>query len=374
MNADVQLPSNFLQHLRELGIRVQALSPVTLVLHDVPLDVRVVSKPRTRLCVARADGGERYTAWADADLLPRDPRSAAAALLSRQTHGSWQLVANPFPYRSAQAAIEETMETLNTYVAAEKDTSDVTLGPTLARVSFALQSLPPPTLHTDLLDVAVALADEPGELIVIAGFSGSGLTLLARQVALRGSPAVSKTCLQVDCALAATSTALPTSTDERFRQLLTDCLRAGEVRFLFDNLQWLLRAGPLAEAALVAALDRGLDAVATYVLGPTEAWHPSDALVRRMHWIALPEADNDVVYAALRNVRQRLIVARPCEIPCETLHLCRELTAGEAGPPDAAVRLLQRAARWSWSRENTVVSPDDVTSVAGTFLRPISPF
>src|SRR5262249_39256783 len=129
-----------------------------------------------------------------------------------------------------------------------------------------------PLLHRDgVLELAGRLFLRAPGTVVLAGPSGAGLTACALE-ALAGClprragdyPDFGQRVVRVDCPLVATDMPYPTSTDERLRRLLADCLADPDAWYFFDDVQWPLRAGLLAQAALSAAVQRGLRALCTF--------------------------------------------------------------------------------------------------------------
>ena len=98
--------------------------------------------------------------------------------------------------------------------------------------------------------------------------------------------------IQIDGALVSTEMLYPVSTDERMRRLLAECLAMPGAWYLFDNIQWPLRGGPLAQAALSVAIERGWRGIATFQTDFARAADLLPGLLRRLHWLELPMLDS----------------------------------------------------------------------------------
>src|SRR6185295_5622610 len=129
--------------------------------------------------------------------------------------------------------------------------------------------------------------------------------------------------------------------------------------FLFDNLQWALRAGALAQSALATALERGLRCMATC---QTEVFSPGrllPMLARRLHWIALPALEAEDLHEILRQRADILAHDARVTIPPETL--ASAIRQGDASPgadPARTLSLLEAAV--ALAEPDGIVGPDEV--------------
>jgi hypothetical protein len=212
-------------------------------------------------------------------------------------------------------------------------------------------------------------------LVVLAGPSGSGLTSCAEQVLQCSRQALADAgapprLVRLDCGLAAAETLYPSATDERMRQLMADCLAIPCVWYLLDNVQWPLRSNALAQAALAAAIERGLRGVATFQtdLAPQSELLPN--LARRLHWIALP-ALGRAELAEVLALRADLLHAQDgLRIEPETLTTCLRAAGDGAGAePARCLALLESAAALVRGPRPGRVGPDEVAA-AGRFPPP----
>jgi ATP-dependent Clp protease ATP-binding subunit ClpA len=215
--------------------------------------------------------------------------------------------------------------------------------------------------------------------VVLAGPSGSGLTACAVEVlarhtlteragptdSLAGIEPQHRYVVRVDCALIATEMLYPASSDERVRRLMADCLAEPDVYYLFDNVQWALGAGPLAQAAVVAAIERGLRCVATLQTDVFRSTRMLGTLARRTHWIELSALERAELLEIL-SCRARTIAAG-CGIRVEpqAITSCLELSSRGAGAePGRCLSLLEGAAALVLGSSAGRIGPDEVAAAA----------
>lgn len=361
------------------GIRVDDQHPVqdAIVLKGVPVNGAILSKPRTNLCVVR-DAANGFLVWVDSDLCAQNPDCPAARMLTGTLNGSWQRVAPAQPFRSAEDAVYKTVQLLSREPAPQVPKSDV--GLQSAATPPALLGKLLPMLATDLAQALdeqnligrERLLESAGQFIVhgrktlvFAGPSGSGLTSCALRVINHRLATEKSRAVRVDCGLIATEMVYPASTDERFRQLLAECQLNCQppTWFLLDNVQWPLRSGALAQAALAAALERGLQCVCTCQTDLYSFGRLLPMLARRMHWVELPALDLEDLSEILRQRADILTEEFDVSIDPQTLRAVIAM-AGESPGSDPArvLDLLESAV--SLASDGGVVGPDEVAIAA----------
>src|SRR2546427_1426537 len=166
------------------GIRIRETSPDLVVLDNVPLDARALTKAVTNLCVIRDPQSKRYLAWVDADLKTREATHRLARLLTGQTKEQWQLVAPREGFESAEQALTETLRRLSGPASRrtgprlreqEAPLRGVLLPLTARRVRADEPRLP--LRHREhVLELAGSLMRGGPGFVVLTGPSGAGLT------------------------------------------------------------------------------------------------------------------------------------------------------------------------------------------------------
>src|SRR5438309_1875173 len=160
------------------GIRIRQSTDEMIVLENVPLDAQALSKPATKLCVIRDKQSQRFLAWVDADLQPKQPSHHVARWLTGQMKEHWQLVAPPEGFPSAEQAIVRTVRRL-TGDEVEPPGSDRplrgTLLPQVARRIRKEEARPALWHREQALEMAESLVRHASGMVVLAGASGSGL-------------------------------------------------------------------------------------------------------------------------------------------------------------------------------------------------------
>jgi len=359
------------------GIRIRQTTADTVVLDNVPLDARALSKPATNLCVIRDPQSQRFLAWVDADLMPRETGQRYARLLTGQTKEKWQLVAPREGFESVERALTETLRRLSgapvrrslrerTKTAREEPLRGNML-PLVARRIRADEPRLPLRHRDQTLELATSLLQSGPGFVVLAGPSGSGLTACALEVLLQqAARETTSNPTQIDCALVATEMLYPSSTDERFRQVLAECALEPETLYLLDNVNWVLRVGGLAQAALATAIQRGLRGLATFQCeGDFPELLPS--LVRRLHVLALPPFDTIDLLDVLGRRADVLKAQHGLTVAREALTACVQLAAdGVGADPGRALSLLEAAAALALSSEAETIGPDEIAAARST--------
>jgi hypothetical protein len=359
------------------GIRIREASADRVILDNVPVNAALLTKPRTNLCAARESTSGQFVVWVDADLRARAGTSPLGRLLSGQLKGEWQLVTHPQCFATAQQAIVQTIELLAHEEVIMKELADhgPLPGEMLPLVATRIDpnAARPDLFHRDgVIELAGRLfLDGPG-LVVLAGPSGSGLTCCAAEVLGRcrqrpQAGTAAPQIIRIDCALAASEMLYPASTDERLRRLLGECLAFPQAWFLLDNVQWPLRGGPLAQAALAVAIERRLRAIATF---QTDMPRPAEMLpnlVRRMHWLELPALDSIELAEILARRAGRLKSAQEVEVEREALRTCLQMSSHCPGAdPGRCLTLLEAAAALALGSKPGRIGPDEVAAVETT--------
>lgn len=365
---------DFKRYFEKSGVRVDArhVPQGIVVLNNVPVSPTLVNKPRTNLCVA-LDAARGIIVWVDADLRPLSAESPASAILSGRTKENWQLVAHAQPFTSHEDAIAATIEMLGGQPPCGPERGpqpDAPLGgrflPTVARVVDPGEIERNLVGRERLLDVAERLVRGDPRALVFAGESGAGMTSCAIETLCRTVQRRPARAVRIDCALVPTDMVFPASSDERFRQLLADCLAIvqPETWFLFDNVQWPLRTGTLAQCALATALERGLRCVCTC---QTDVFAPSrllPMLARRLHWLPLPPLEPEDVQEVVRQRADVLSHDRGISIDEAALAAVLDRRSAVLGAdPARALNALEAAV--ALVEEGGVVGPDEVFAAVG---------
>jgi hypothetical protein len=359
------------------GIRIRQTTADMVVLDNVPLDPQALSKPATNLCVIRDPQSQRFLAWVDADLAAKEAGQRYARLFTGQTRDKWQLVTPREGFASAERALTETLRRLSGAPArrtlrerAKAGREEPLRGSLLPLVARRVRADEPrlPLRHRDqTLELATSLVQSGPAFVVLAGPSGSGLTACALEVLLQqAARETASHPTQIDCALVATEMLYPASSDERFRQMLAECAQEPDTLYLLDNVNWVLRVGGLAQAALATAIQRGLRGLATFQCeGDFPELLPS--LARRLHVLTLPPFDTidllDVLsrHAELLKAQHGLSVAR------EALSACVQLAVNGVGAdPGRVLGLLDAAAALALSNETETIGPDEIAAARST--------
>lgn len=374
-NMPLTLSRDLTQFCAAQGIQVRMSSPELIVLNGVPIDPAHWSKPHTNLCVIRDPETRHYLAWIDADLRARaDP--ARAKLLTLELRGEWQRVGHPAPFPRAESAVRATLLALGAPLPMPTEDAEHGLrGELLPLVARILDGPCPvaPTYRTALLDLAGSLFRHGPGLVVLAGAGGAGLTACALEVLHRGRPetgtgqtAQSPRLVHVQGELVPSSVPYPLATEERVRRLLTECLAEPDW-YLLDNMHWPLRGGGLAQAAVAAALERGLRAVATVDADALTPGELIPALARRLHWIEVPALDTLELRALLARRAAALTEAIGVHVEPEALSVCLRLAgAGIGADPGRCLHLLETAAALLHRGAGGRLGPDEVAAAAQT--------
>jgi hypothetical protein len=346
-----------------------------VVLNNVPVSRSLVSKPRTNLCAA-TDPASGISVWVDADLQPASAESAAAPLLSGRVNESWQRVSHAQAFTTHEQAITTTIELLGGTSPREAwlDVPRQTMLagrilPALGHVLELADGERNLVGRDNVLHAAERFVRHGARTVVFGGESGAGMTTCAIETLRRRLKGSTGRVVRVDCALVATEMIFPASTDERFRQLLAECLAdtGPETWFLFDNLQWTLRFGPLAQSALATALERGLRCVATCQIEVFSPGRLLPMLARRLHWIALPPFDADDLREILRQRAEVLAHDSRVTIPPETLTAAiRQGAASPGADPARTLSVLEAAV--ALAEVEGVVGPDEVAAAVGASM------
>lgn len=351
------------------GIQVRMSSAELIVLNGVPIDAAHWSKPHTNLCVIRDPETRQYLAWVDADLRARsDP--ARAKMLTSELRGEWQRVGHPAPFPTAEQAVRATLAVLGAQQPTPLDAAERGLrGELLPLVAWIIDEPLPaaPTFRTAVLDLANNLFRRGPGLVVLAGAGGAGLTACAREVLHSSQPQTEAPRLvHVQGELIPTSVPYPHATEGRVRLLLADCLAEPDW-YLLDNFHWPLRGGALAQAAVAAALERGLRAVATVDADTLAPGELIPALARRLHWVEVPALDTIELRALLARRAAALAEAHGMHVEPEALAACLRLAGEGAGAdPGRCLHLLETAAALVGREAAGRLGPDEVAAAALT--------
>src|SRR5262249_37722853 len=158
------------------------------------LDARALSKSATNLCVIRDPQSQRFLAWVDADLTPKETGQRYARLLTGQTREKWQLVAPREGFESAERALTETLRRLSGAPVRRAAAPGAGAGagrrgggfaPGAARRIRADEPRLPLRQRDQTLELATRLLQSGPGFVVLAGPSGSGLTACALEVLLQ---------------------------------------------------------------------------------------------------------------------------------------------------------------------------------------------
>lgn len=340
-----------------------------IVLKDVPTNAAIFTKPRTNLCAAR-DRDRGFAVWVDKDLSCISARAPQAKLLSGNTHANWQMVNLPRSFASMEESVQAMVDFLSGVLPASDEPTRLDLqaplmGKLLPAVGMTLELFGEPRNligRERELDKAERFAASGGKTTVFAGRSGSGLTSCATEVLDRLVSDQRARVIRIDSALIGTEMVYPASTDERWRQVLAECqlYRRSETWFLFDNIQWALRGGSLAQAAFATALERGLRCVCTCQTDVFNASRLLPMLARRLHWIELLPLEPEDLTEALR--QRADILNEDLGVQIEPEAISAAIHQAERLPGDDPARVLQilESAAALADREGRV-GPDEVT-------------
>lgn len=366
------------------GIRIRQSTDEMIVLDNVPLDARALSKPATNLCVIRDPQSQRFLAWVDADLRPKDPAHRIARLLTGQTKEQWQLVAPPEGFVTVEQALTETLRRLDTRAgfkpALPRGGSEQPLkGVLLPQVARRIRPDDPRTPlwnREHLIELASNLVRGSAGFVCLAGPSGSGLTACGvetlLQVSVSRSPKAGERetlggVVQIDCGLVATEMLYPSSTDERFRQVLAECLLEPGTLYLLDNVNWILRASILAQPALATAIQRGLRGLCTFQCEGAQFPELLPMLGRRLHVIELPPLEHADLVEILTRQGGLLKAQHGLVIERDALSACMQLAdTGVGAEPGRCLSLLDAAAALALANDAESLGPDDVAAARST--------
>lgn len=357
---------------RRRKITVTAASNGSLVLANVPLDTRTLSKPRTNMCVAVEPDSRRILVFVDRDLQPTDPQSPQARLLTGTVKDDWQLVASGRAFGSADEAIMETVSALMPALAGESPEEPLRLTgrilPEVGRVIDPREERISP-LHRDaVLQTARRLLEKHGRGTVVTGQGGTGLTTAALSL-LEERINSGERAVRIDCGLIATDSVVPAASDERMRQLLQDCRQFADVWFFLDDLHWILRTGTLPQAALAVAIDRGLKLVCTLDLEMLGRRGICESLARRLYWVDLPAPDPHDVLEIVTDTMRRLDQDRKIQTEPDAVHTVVKLSRELPGvDPGRVMSLVEAAAVLAGNGGR--LGPDEVMAASTLLRRP----
>lgn len=357
---------------RRRKITVTAASNGSLVLANVPLDTRMLSKPRTNMCVAVEPESRRILVFVDRDLQPTDPQSLPAKLLTGTVKDDWQLLAAGRSFGSADEAIMETVSVLMPAFVGDPVEEPLRLTgrilPEVGRVIEPGEVRISPFHRDSVLQTARRLLEKHGRGTVVTGQGGTGLTTAAMSLLEerinRGERAV-----RIDCGLIATDSVVPAASDERMRQLLHDCRQFPDVWFFLDDLHWILRTGALPQAALSVAIDRGLKLVGTLDLEMLGRRGVGESLARRLYWVEIPGPDPHDVLEIVTDSLRRLDQEQRIQTEPDAVHTVMKLSRDLPGVDPARVMSLVEAAA-VLAGNGGRLGPDEVMAASTLLRRP----
>jgi len=357
--------------LKRLKVRIDKPDADTLVLRNVPADVRCFSKPHTSVLIKRPRKGMPFLVCVDEDLeyCGPDPDLARAFARAERSQGWRVVIVPPSVYKQAGEAVLQTLDLLGSSgrnEPAAKPQQLSTLPGLLARFAVNLtaevrrRTEPGVGREEHAEQVATsALAWRP-RLPVVVGPPGVGKTNLIHQVARRLDEVRPEwEVLSLDLTSLLAGALWEAEREKLFNAALEDAPR-GKSILVLEHLELAVMTSPMAPWLLASALERGVRLAGTSLPGFIEKL-ARGPLAHRIDTIELGELARQDTAEALAQLKDSIAEHHGVTIEVKTVEaaLARSLSL-RGDLPDKAIALLDAAAARAAVQNQQAVTLCDV--------------
>ena len=374
----LELGRSLVTRLQELGVRVDVLDGNTVILRNVPANLRFFNKTHTNLLLKRPAEQMPFVACVDEDLEYTGPdQSLHQAFRTGIRRGGWLAILldngkkTDFHEAATDVLCALGFDERGPTVARMEEASTLrrvgglftTRGINLSELARNASSEPVIGRESEITQAASCLIRwGQTRMAVVVGDSGVGKTNLLHGVAekLLGSQTdLSLTCFDLGGLFA--GTLFDAEREHTLRALLTETLTSSAMAVAVEHVELALYM-PHGPAILSESIDAG-----ARIIGTTLPLHlpkfAIEPLARRMQVIELPEMPPKDTAAVLQAVAGRIAAHHHLEIDESCVSACVRASRLLPGVfPAKAIRLLDAAAASATLTGATVINPDEIYS------------